>query len=140
MFAENFPFTGIFLLFSVLRLYYFFVLIVLAVPFFLTVPLTTQTSMPPARLFFRTRNPSKQSAAEPRLRPLGHWDRQGIDHRNFQPVASRYTDYAIPNPMQLKGANKSYFACKVQKSIKLAALLGLVTAVGSTDVNCVASR
>jgi hypothetical protein len=87
----------------------------------------------------RTRNPSKQSAADPRLRPLGHWNRQGIDHRNFQPITSRYTDYASPNPTQLKGTNKSYFACKVQSSIKLAALQGLITAVGSTDVNCVAS-
>ena len=25
---------------------------------------------------FRTRNPSKRSAADPRLRPLGHWDRR----------------------------------------------------------------
>jgi hypothetical protein len=32
-----------------------------------------QTSMPPGGI--RTHNPSKQAAADPRLRPLGHWDR-----------------------------------------------------------------
>ena len=58
----------------------------------------------------RTRNPSKRSAIDTRLRPLGHWDRQrivlfehcaaipfaiyknGFDHRTVQPVASRSTD------------------------------------------------
>ena len=39
----------------------------------------------------RTRIPSKRSAPDPRLRPLGHWDRQGFDTRTIQPVASRYT-------------------------------------------------
>ena len=31
-----------------------------------------QTSMPPGGI--RTRNPSKRAAADPRLRPRGHWD------------------------------------------------------------------
>ena len=44
----------------------------------------------------RTRNPSKWSAADPRSRPLGHWDRQGFDPRTVQPVTSRYTDWAMP--------------------------------------------
>ena len=42
-----------------------------------------------------TRNPSRWSAADYRLIPLGHWDRLGFDPRTFQPVASRYTDRAI---------------------------------------------
>ena len=40
----------------------------------------------------QTRNPSKRLAAEARLRPLRHWDRQEFDPRTVQPVASRYTD------------------------------------------------
>jgi hypothetical protein len=32
-----------------------------------------QTSMPPGGI--RTQNPSKRAAADPRLRPHGHWDR-----------------------------------------------------------------
>ena len=39
----------------------------------------------------RSRNPSKRSASDPRLRTLVHWDRQ-FDPRNIQPEASRYTD------------------------------------------------
>ena len=31
-----------------------------------------------------TRNPSKRSAADPRLRPLGHWDLRGFDPRTVQ--------------------------------------------------------
>ena len=38
----------------------------------------------------RTRSPSKQAAADPRLRLLGHWDRQGFDPR------SCYNDWASP--------------------------------------------
>ena len=41
----------------------------------------------------QTNNPSKRATAEPHLRPLGHL---GFDPRTFQPVASRYTDWAIP--------------------------------------------
>jgi hypothetical protein len=33
--------------------------------------------MPPGGI--RTRNPSRGAAADPRLRSLGHWDRQTID-------------------------------------------------------------
>jgi hypothetical protein len=33
-----------------------------------------QTSMPPSRI--RTHDPSKRVAADPRLRPRGHWDRR----------------------------------------------------------------
>jgi hypothetical protein len=54
----------------------------------------------------RIHNPSKRAAEDPRLRPHGHWDRQvilwfkqtktGFDPRTFQPLASRYTDWAIP--------------------------------------------
>jgi hypothetical protein len=46
----------------------------------------------------RTRNPSKRSAADSRLRPLDHWDRLGSNPRTVQPIASRYTDGAIPGP------------------------------------------
>ena len=35
----------------------------------------------------RIRNTSKRSAADLRLRALGHWDRQGFDPRTVQPVA-----------------------------------------------------
>ena len=37
-----------------------------------------QISMPPGGI--RTRSPSKRAAADPRLRPRGHWDRQGKSH------------------------------------------------------------
>jgi hypothetical protein len=47
---------------------------------------TTQTSMPPGGF-----EPSERAAADPRLRPHGHWDRQ-FDPRTVQLVASRYTD------------------------------------------------
>ena len=54
-------------------------------------PLLYNTNIPgPGGI--RTRDPSKRSAADPRLRPLGHWDQQGFDPRTFQSVASRYTD------------------------------------------------
>jgi hypothetical protein len=36
----------------------------------------------------------QRAAEDPRLRLHGHWDRQ-FDPRNVQPVASRYTDWAI---------------------------------------------
>jgi hypothetical protein len=35
--------------------------------------------MPPGGI--RTRSPSKRTAAEPRIRPRGHWDRQSLDIR-----------------------------------------------------------
>ena len=38
--------------------------------------LTTNNTNIYAPAGIRTRNPSKRSAADPRLRPLGHWDRQ----------------------------------------------------------------
>jgi hypothetical protein len=44
----------------------------------------TLTSMPPGRI--RSRDPIKWSAADPRLRQLGHWDRLVIRHLlNFSP-------------------------------------------------------
>jgi hypothetical protein len=83
--------------FSVLYLYCF-VLIVLALPFMLIVQHTTQTSIPPVGFelaipendrpqtalhssatgigWIRTRIPSKRAVVDPRLRPLGLWDRQ----------------------------------------------------------------
>jgi hypothetical protein len=39
---------------------------------------------------------NRWSAADPRLRPPGHWDRHGFDPRTVQPVASRCTDWAVP--------------------------------------------
>jgi hypothetical protein len=44
----------------------------------------------------RTRNPSNRSAADSRFRPLGHWDRVGLDPRTIQSVASRSNYWAIP--------------------------------------------
>ena len=44
---------------------------------------------------FQTRNPSKRSAADPRLRPFGHWDRRNRT-RDF-PVCS-----AVPQPTPLR--------------------------------------
>ena len=63
--------------FSVLHLYYYFVLIVLAVSFVLTVKHTQQTNIH-APGGIQTRNPSKRSAADPRLRPPGHWNRLSL--------------------------------------------------------------
>ena len=56
---------------------------------------TTQTSMPLAGF-----EPIIEGSERPwtlRLRPRGHWDRQGFDPRTFQHVASRYTDWASPD-------------------------------------------
>ena len=45
----------------------------------------------------RTRNPSNRSAADPRLRPLDHWDRLGFYSRTIQPVANRVpTELSLP--------------------------------------------
>jgi hypothetical protein len=35
----------------------------------------------------RTHDPSKRAAEDPRLRPHGHWDRQGFEPRTVLPVA-----------------------------------------------------
>ena len=40
----------------------------------------------------RTLNTSKRSAANPRLRPPCHWDRQRFDPRTIHSIASRFTD------------------------------------------------
>jgi hypothetical protein len=40
----------------------------------------------------QTCNPSKRSATDPHFRQRGHW---GFNHQTIQPVASRYTDWAI---------------------------------------------
>jgi hypothetical protein len=69
------PPVGFFFLFFVLHLYYFFVLILLAVSFVLTVQLTQQKYTTHAPGGIQTRNSRKRSAAEPRFRQLGHWDR-----------------------------------------------------------------
>ena len=50
-----------------------FVLIVLALPLVLTVQHTQEIIHAPGGI--QTRNPRKRSAADPRLRPLGYWDR-----------------------------------------------------------------
>jgi hypothetical protein len=86
------------------------------VPFDLTVKHTHNTNIH-APGGIRTRNPSKWSLADPRLRPLGCWYRLivqfrrrvasclsllsstwtlGFDHRTVQTVAIRNTDWAIP--------------------------------------------
>jgi hypothetical protein len=61
--------------------------------FFLTIPHfafylylqhTTQTSMPPGGI--RNRNPSNLAAADPRLSPCGHQERQGFEPRIVQPI------------------------------------------------------
>ena len=51
----------------------FFVLIVLHLAY--SSLLTTQNTNIHAPGGIRTRNPSRRAAADPRLRPLGHWDR-----------------------------------------------------------------
>jgi hypothetical protein len=44
----------------------------------------------------QTRNSSRRSASDPRLRLRGHWDRQGFDLWTVMSIASRSTDYAVP--------------------------------------------
>ena len=56
---------------------------------------TTQNTNIHASGGIRTCIPSRRSAADPRLRPLGHWDRL-FDPRTIEPVASRCTNWAIP--------------------------------------------
>ena len=51
----------------------------------------------------RTRKPTKRSAADIRLRPLGYWE---IRPRTFQPVVSRYTDSAIPAHLRINKPEK----------------------------------
>ena len=73
--AKNLAPTGIFFSFlppSALELY-FFVLIVMALTFVLYC--TTHNTNIHTPRSIQTRNPSKRSAADPRLRPLGCWDR-----------------------------------------------------------------
>jgi hypothetical protein len=92
--------NGIFL-FSVLYLY-FFVLIVLDFAFCPLLYNTHNTNIH-ALDGIRTRNSSKRSAADPRLRPLGHWDRQRFDRRNVQLVASRLpTELSRPDGLALQ--------------------------------------
>ena len=56
-----------------------------------TYPSTTHNTNihSPGRI--RIHNPSKRSAADSRLRPTGHWDRQGFDPHTLQPVTIRST-------------------------------------------------
>ena len=37
----------------------------------------------------RTRNPSKRSAADPRLRPFGHWNRQDSNPKSQQAIGRK---------------------------------------------------
>ena len=62
------------LLLSVFHLYYYVFLIVLAVPFHPYCATHNTNIHAPGGI--RTRNPSRRAAADPRLRPLGHWDRR----------------------------------------------------------------
>ena len=69
-----------------------FVLTVLAFAFLSLLFNTHDTNIHiPGRI--RTRNPSKRSTVDPRLRPLGRWDRQNIS-------TPQNTDI-IPEPTQL---------------------------------------
>ena len=83
-----------FFLFFVLHLYYFF-----CPDFpgcllsFLSLLCNSHNTNIHAPGGIRTRNPSKQSAADPHLGPLGHWDSIPGPPK---PVASRYKGYAIP--------------------------------------------
>ena len=62
------------LLYSVCTSFYLF--LCFHCPSFCFLPLlTTDNTNIHAPGGIRTRNPSKRSAADPRLRPLGHWDR-----------------------------------------------------------------
>ena len=78
-----------FCFFSVLYLYFF----VLALPFVLTDNTHNTNIHVPGEI--QTCKRSMRSAAYPRLRTLGLWDRQGFDPRTVQPVASLYTDWVI---------------------------------------------
>ena len=71
---------------SVLRPYLFFVLMVLAF-----VQHSQQTNIH-AFGGIRALNPNRRAVVYPRLRPLGHWDRQGFDPRTVHPVVTCYTD------------------------------------------------
>jgi hypothetical protein len=63
-------------------------------PFCLYLKRTPRTSMPPGGI--RYCKTSKRSAAVTRFRPIGHLDRL-LDHRTVHSIASRYTDWAIPD-------------------------------------------
>jgi hypothetical protein len=80
----------VFVLFSVLHLYYFFVLIVLAVTFVLTVHHTTQTSLPPVG--FESATPARDRPETLALDLSATGIGKGIDPRISQPVTSRYID------------------------------------------------
>ena len=53
----------------------------------------------------RTRNPSKRSAVDTRLRPLGHWDRLGIDPETIRLVAQCLNHYATPGQVNCSTFN-----------------------------------
>ena len=82
--VENLASTAIIFCSQFVQHSYFFFLIVLHFAFVLLY--NTNIHAPDG---VRTSNPSKRSTAGPRLRPLGHWDRQ-FGCRTTQPVASRY--------------------------------------------------
>ena len=60
----------------------------------LSLPTTHNTNIP-APGGIRTRNPSKRPAADPRLRPLGHWNRQ---FRSPDRLARIHLLYRLSNP------------------------------------------
>ena len=68
-------------------------------PFVLTVQNTHNTNIR-APGGIRTRNPSKQEATDPRLRPLGHWDRPYSNPGLYAPLRSRYAMYAVRHQLQ----------------------------------------
>ena len=72
--------------------YCFFVLMVLSSSLVLTVQHTTQNIYAPRGI--RTRNPSKQSAVDPRSRSLGHWEFQIRTPKRPVPALNRYIDNA----------------------------------------------
>ena len=90
------PLAGFFLYSLVLSLYFirtcFLDLILLHFAFCLY--LTTHNTNIQTPGGIRTRNPSKRLVADPRLRKLGHWDRQLLKSGTHSHYPSRYTDWA----------------------------------------------
>jgi hypothetical protein len=83
--------------FSVLYLN-IFVLTVLVLPFVFYCTTHAHNTNIPARGGIQTRNPSKRSAADPRLRPLGHWDRSDSNLQFQQASGYKPTPY-IARPL-----------------------------------------
>jgi hypothetical protein len=68
-------------------------------------------------VWIRTRNPSKRSAADPRLRPLGHWDRHSIPGQSSPQRVAIPTE--LPRPIFTQRYMASSYICSTHKQSRV---------------------